>query len=44
MDLKTQVRCGMDAKCIQLKAFSQFDDQGTPSGIKDIVNIWNKAK
>ena len=44
VDLKTEVRCRTDAKCIQLKVFSQFDDQGTTNKIEDIINIWNKKK
>lgn len=41
VDLKTEVRCKMDAKCIQLKMFSQFDDIGNPNKIEEIKNIWN---
>ena len=44
VDLKTEVRCRTDAKCIQLKVFSQFDDQGTTNNVEDIINIWNKKK
>ena len=44
VDLKTEVRCRARAKCIQLKVFSQFDDQGTTNRIDDIVNIWDKEK
>ena len=44
VDLKTEVRCRKGAKCIQLKVFSQFDDQGTPNNVEDVVNIWNKEK
>lgn len=44
VDLKTEVRCRTDAKCIQLKVFSQFEDQGTTNKVEDVVNIWNKEK
>ncbi|MDR3047978.1 MAG: hypothetical protein LBU51_10305 [Bacteroidales bacterium] len=28
------------AKCVQLKAFSQFDDRGTANNVSDVQSIW----
>lgn len=40
VDVNTEVRCKMDAKCIQLKVFSQFDNIGNPNNPNDVKNIW----
>lgn len=40
VDVNTEVRCKMDAKCIQLKTFSQFDNIGNPNAPEDVKNIW----
>lgn len=42
IDVNTEVRCRTDAKCIQIRVFSQFKDQGTPNKISDVVNIFGK--
>lgn len=42
VDVNTEVRCKINAKCIQLKVFSQFDNIGNPNKIEDVKNIWNK--
>lgn len=40
VDVNTEVRCKMDAKCVQLKMFSQFDNIGNPNVPEDVKNIW----
>lgn len=40
VDVNTEVRCRMNAKCIQLKVFSQFDNIGNPNNPNDVKNIW----
>ncbi len=40
IDVNTEVRCKMNAKCIQLKVFSQFDNIGNPNVVNDVKNIW----
>lgn len=40
VDLKTEVRLRKNAKCIQLKVFSHFDDIGNPNNPNDVKNIW----
>ena len=40
IDLNTEVRCRKDAKCIQLKVFSQFENIGNPSAIEEVKSIW----
>lgn len=40
VDVNTEVRCKMNAKCIQLKVFSQFDNIGNPNVVNDVKNIW----
>lgn len=40
VDVNTEVRCKMNAKCIQLKVFSQFDNIGNPNTPNDVKNIW----
>lgn len=42
VDVNTEVRCKMNAKCVQLKVFSQFDNIGNPNNIEDVQNIWNE--
>ncbi len=44
VDVNTEVRCKMNAKCIQLKVFSQFDNVGNPQKPKDVKNIWLDAE
>ena len=39
VDVNTEVRCKMNAKCIQLKVFSQFDNIGNPNKIEEVINI-----
>lgn len=40
VDMNTEVRCRLDAKCIQLKVFSQFENIGNPNSPKEVKNIW----
>lgn len=40
VDVNTEVRCKMNAKCVQLKVFSQFDNIGNPNKPEDVKNIW----
>lgn len=42
VDVNTEVRCKMNAKCIQLKVYSQFDNIGNPSNPEDVKNIWSE--
>lgn len=42
VDVNTEVRCKMDAKCVQLKAFSQFENIGNPNNPEDVKNIWSE--
>lgn len=42
VDVNTEVRCKMDAKCVQLKVFSQFDNIGNPNVPEDVKNIWSE--
>lgn len=42
VDVNTEVRCRQDAKCIQMKVFSQFDNIGNPNIPDDVKNIWPK--
>ena len=42
VDVNTEVRCKMDAKCVQLKTFSQFDNIGNPNAPEDVKNIWSE--
>ena len=44
VDVNTEVRCKMNAKCIQLKVFSQFDNIGNPNKIEEVINIWSNKK
>ena len=41
VDVKTEVRCKIGAKCIQLKGFSQFNNIGNPNNPEDVKNIWS---
>lgn len=41
VDMNTEVRCRENAKCIQIKAFSQFNNTGKPNSLLDIKNIWS---
>lgn len=40
VDMNTEVRTRLDAKCIQLKVFSQFENIGNPILPNDVMNIW----
>lgn len=40
VDVNVEVSVRMKAKCLQLKVFSQFDDQGNPNDVSDVKNIW----
>lgn len=40
VDLNIEVRSRLDAKCIQLKVFSQFENIGNPISPNDVMNIW----
>ena len=40
VDVNTEVRCKMNAKCVQLKVFSQFENIGNPNAPEDVNNIW----
>lgn len=40
VDMNTEVRTRLDAKCIQLKLFSQFENIGNPNSPKEVKNIW----
>lgn len=42
VDVNTEVRCKKDAKCVQLKTFSQFDNIGNPNALEDVKNIWSE--
>lgn len=42
VDVRTEVRCKMDAKCLQLKVFSQYDNIGNPNVPEDVKNIWSE--
>ncbi len=42
VDVNTEVRCKMDAKCVQLKVFSQFENIGNPNNPEDVKNIWSE--
>lgn len=42
VDVNTEVRCKMDAKCVQLKVFSQFDNIGNPNVPEEVKNIWSE--
>ena len=42
VDVNTEVRCKKDAKCVQLKPFSQFDNIGNPNALEDVKNIWSE--
>lgn len=44
VDVNTEIRCKMNVKCIQLKEFSQFADQGNPNTIDEVTCIWNDDK
>ncbi|MBP3466518.1 MAG: hypothetical protein J6K01_02775 [Paludibacteraceae bacterium] len=41
VDIKVEIRCKENAKCIQLKVFDLFKDQGFEDNISNIKNIWN---
>ena len=42
IDVNTEVRCKKDAKCVQVKVFSQFDNIGNPNSLEDVKNIWSE--
>jgi len=40
VDINVEIQCKQDIKCIQLKAFSQFDDRGVANTLDDVKNCW----
>ena len=40
VDINVEIQCKQNIKCIQLKAFSQFDDRGKANTLNDIKNCW----
>jgi hypothetical protein len=40
VDINVEIQCKQNTKCIQLKAFSPFDDRGTANNIFDVQSIW----
>ena len=40
VDINVEIQCKQNIKCIQLKAFSQFDDRGKANTLDDIKNRW----
>ena len=40
VDINVEIQCKQNAKCIQLKAFSQFDDRGKANRIEDVKSLW----
>ena len=42
VQLVTEIRWNIKSKCIQLRAFSQFDDRDNPDDLKGIKNIWDE--
>lgn len=41
VDIKVEIRCKENAKCIQLKAFNLFKDQGVEDDTSNIKSIWD---
>lgn len=40
VDINTEIRYKLGAKCIQLKVFSHFDDRGTVNNLSDVQSMW----
>lgn len=40
VDINVEIQCKQNIKCIQLKAFSQFDDRGKANTLDDVKNCW----
>ncbi|MDR3704493.1 MAG: hypothetical protein P4L28_01120 [Paludibacteraceae bacterium] len=40
VDINVEIQYKPNAKCIQLKVFSQFDDRGKANEIEDVKTIW----
>ena len=40
VDVNVEIQCKQNIKCIQFKAFSQFDDRGKANTLDDIKNCW----
>ena len=40
VDINVEIQCKQNIKCIQLKAFSQFDDRGKANTLDDIKSYW----
>jgi hypothetical protein len=40
VDINVEIQCKQNIKCIQLRAFSQFDDRGKANTLDDIKNCW----
>lgn len=40
VDFQREVRIRKDAKCIQIKVFYQFNDNGNPNKAEDVKSIW----
>lgn len=44
VDINVEIQLKQNIKCIQLKAFSPFDDRGQHNEISDVKDIWNEGK
>jgi hypothetical protein len=42
VDINVEIQYKQNVKCIQLKAFSQFEDRGKANKIKDVKPIWEE--
>ena len=40
VDINIEIQCKQNIKCIQLRAFSQFDDRGKANTLDDVKNCW----
>jgi hypothetical protein len=40
VDINVEIQCKQNIKCIQLKAFSQFDDRGKANTLDDVKSCW----
>ena len=40
VDINVEIQCKQNIKCIQLKAFSLFDDRGKANTLDDVKNCW----
>lgn len=41
VDINVKILYKTEAKCIQIKTFSQFEDRSTPEEVSDVKSIWN---